>query len=194
MPKCVIKDCKNFTRHNNTKEIYCPMHLARIKRHGYPDLKKDAYQSLEKLPHLVVDDFVRENWKKMLDKEIAKELRKIGFKGANQWTVRYRRRKLGIKKYLYGEVKKYKAWIRAQALKKYGDKCELCGYGFSLDTHHIIPKNKGGLHEIDNLMVLCPNCHALITRKHFILKSRRNIPRIRKKVIELLKSFYPNFG
>jgi len=188
MPKCAIKGCKKFTRHKNTKEIYCPMHLARIKRHGYPELKKDAYQSLEKLPHPIVDDFIRKSCQKMIDKEIAKELRKIGIKGANQWTVRYRRRKLGIKKYLYGEIKKHKAWVHAQAIKKYGNKCELCGYTLAVDTHHIIPKNKGGPHEVDNLMVLCPNCHALISRKILILKNRKDIPKIRKKLIKLLKS------
>ncbi|MDP3014967.1 MAG: HNH endonuclease [bacterium] len=194
MPECKIKGCNKFTLYKNTKQIYCPMHLARIRRHGYPELKKDAYQSLEKLPHAVVDDFINKNFHKMIDKEIAKELRKMGFKRANQWTVRYRRRKLGIKKYLYGEIKKHKAWIRAQAIKKYGDKCEFCGYELSLDTHHIVPKNKGGLHEIDNLMLVCPNCHALITRKKFTLNSRNDISKIRKKILKMLQSFYSNFG
>jgi len=194
MPKCIIKGCNKHTRYKNTTEIYCLMHRARIKRHGYPERKKDAYQSLEKLSHTIVDNFIRDNYKKMTDKEIVKELRKIGVKGAIWWTVRYRRRKLGIKKYLYGEIKKHKAWIRIQAIKKYGNKCELCGYSLTIDAHHIIPKNKGGLHEIDNLMVLCPNCHALITRRYFTLKNRKNIPKIRRKIIKLLKPFYSNFG
>lgn len=194
MSKCAIKECKKFTRYKNTKEVYCPMHSARIKRHGYPELKKDAYQSLEKLPHSVVDNFIRKNSQRMIDKEIAKKLRKIGFKDANQWTVRYRRRKLKLRKYLSGEILKHKVWIRAQAIKKYGNKCELCGYSLALDTHHIIPKYKGGPHEINNLMVLCLNCHALITRKHFTLKSRKDIPKVKKKVIKLLKSFYSYFG
>ena len=124
----------------------------------------------------------------MIDKEIAKKLRKMGFKEANQWTIRYRRRKLGVKKYLYGEILKHKAWIRTQAIKKYGSKCELCGYNLSVDVHHIIPKNKGGPYEIENLMVICPNCHALITRKYLILKSRKNIAKIRKKLFKLLKN------
>ena len=34
------------------------MHLARVRRHGYPELKKDAYQTLERLPHKIVDDFI----------------------------------------------------------------------------------------------------------------------------------------
>lgn len=194
MPKCVIKSCKKFSQYKNTKNPYCSMHLARIRRHGYPELKKDAYQSLERLPHQIVDDFILKNCKTMIDQEIAKVLRKKGYKGADIWTVKYRRRKLGIKKYLYGEVKKHKAWIRAQAIKKYGNKCELCGYGAAIDTHHIIPKKMGGSHEINNLIVLCPNCHALITRRYFILKNRKDIPKIQEKAVKLLKSFYPNFG
>ncbi len=62
----------------------------------------------------------------------------------------------------------------------------------AVDTHHIIPKHDGGPHEIDNLMVICPNCHALITRKILTLKNRQEIPKIRKKVLKLVKSFYPD--
>ena len=67
MPKCVFKSCNNFTRYQNTKQIYCPKHLARIKRHGYPELKKDAYRTLEKLPHEKVDNFIRKNCQKIID-------------------------------------------------------------------------------------------------------------------------------
>ena len=193
MRKCIVRGCKKLTRYKNTKETYCPMHLSRVKRHGHPGLQ-EGFHKLEKLPHLIVDNFILKNCKGLIDDEIVKELRKKGIKEATQWTVRYRRRKLGIKKYLYGEIKKHKAWIRMQAIKKYGDKCELCGYKLSVDTHHILPKNKGGLHEIDNLMVLCPNCHALITRRYLRLKSRKDIPNIRKKFIKLQKSPYPYFG
>lgn len=187
MPICKIKGCKKSTRYKNTKEIYCSMHLARIKRHGYPELKKDPL-SLEKLPHPFVDDFIRKNCKKLFDEQIATKLRKKGFKGATPWTIKYRRRKLGIKKYLYGKIKKHKAWIRAQAIKKYGNKCEVCGFKLVIDTHHILSKNKGGSHTINNLIILCPNCHALVTRRYLILKSRRDITSLRRKFTELLKS------
>lgn len=170
------------------------MHLARIRRHGYPELKKDAYRSLEKLPHSFIDRYIRKNCQRMTDKAIVQKLLKHGFKEANFWTVRYRRRKLGVKKYLSGEVKKHKAWIRTQAIKCYGTNCEICGYGITIDTHHIIPKHQGGPHEIDNLMVICPNCHALITRRLLSLHSREDIKKVRIKVIRMLKKFYPNFG
>lgn len=193
MPKCIVRGCKKFTRHKITKETYCTMHLARIKRHGHPGLQKN-FHKLEKLPHPVVDDFIRKNCKRLIDKKIAKELIKKGFKKATPWIVRYRRRKLGIKKYLYGEIKKHKTWIRTQAIKKYGNKCELCGFSLIVETHHLLPKKKGGLHEIDNLIVLCPNCHALITKGYLGLKSRKDIRNIRRKVIKLHKTAYPYFG
>ncbi|MFH0839903.1 MAG: HNH endonuclease [Candidatus Omnitrophota bacterium] len=181
MLKCKINGCKKYTRYKNTKEVYCSMHRARIKRHGYPELKTGAH-ALEKLPHPFIDDFIRANCEKLIDEQIAAILKKKGFKEATVWTVKYRRRKLGIKKYLYGEVKKHKVWIRAQAIKKYGNKCELCGFKLVIDTHHILPKHKGGSHSIDNLIVICPNCHALITRKYLVLKNRSDIPALQKKI------------
>ena len=164
------------------------MHLARIKRHGYPELKRNAYQSLEKMPHKFVDNFILKNCRKMFDEEIANKLKQKGIKGVSIWNVKYRRRKLGIKKYLYGEIQKHKAWVRNQAIKKYGGKCELCGYKLSLDVHHITPKGQGGNHKVDNLMVVCPNCHALITRKILQLDSRKDIKKMSRKIVELLKN------
>lgn len=183
MPKCKIRGCKKNTQYKNTNKIYCLMHLARIKRHGHPGLQT-GFHKLEKLPHPIVDNFIRDNCKKLIDKEIVKELKKRGIKKANQWLIRYRRRKLGIKKYLYGEIKKHRAWIRMQAIKKYGAKCELCGYELVVESHHILPRKRGGLHEINNLMVLCPNCHALITRRYLNLKSRKDIPALQIKLFK----------
>ncbi|EKD46447.1 MAG: hypothetical protein ACD_67C00232G0002 [uncultured bacterium] len=185
MPKCKVAGCTNMTRHINTKNEYCLMHTARIKRNGNTELKT-GFHALEKIPHEIVDDFIIRNHHNMIDKEIATCLVDMGFKEANQWIVRYRRRSLGVKKYLYGEIKKHKAWVRSQAIKKYGSKCELCTYSLSVDTHHIKPKFEGGLHETSNLMILCPNCHALITRKVFILNTRRDIPKIQSRLKELL--------
>jgi len=163
------------------------MHLARIKRHGHSSLQT-GFHKLEKLPHPIVDDFIRENCKRLIDIEISDKLKKKGFKNATPSIVRYRRRKLGIKKYLYGEIKKHRVWIRMQAIKKYGAKCELCEYRLAIDSHHILSKKMGGLHEIDNLMILCPNCHALITRRYLNLKGRQDIPTIRRRLNKLLKS------
>lgn len=191
MPKCKIKGCENLTQYKNSKHKYCIMHLARIRRHGYPELKKEKGEhGLEKLPHKIVDNFILKNYKIMFDKEIVEKLKMMGFKKISTWNVRYRRRKLGIKKYLYGEIKKHKAWVRAQAVRKYGNECELCSYSMAIDTHHIIPKYQGGPHEIENLMVICPNCHALITRKIIKINSREEIAKIGNFIKEKVKDFY----
>ncbi|MBU4149316.1 MAG: HNH endonuclease [Candidatus Omnitrophica bacterium] len=70
----------------------------------------------------------------------------------------------------------------------------MCGFNLIVESHHILPKNRGGLYEINNLMVLCPNCHALITRKYLGLKSRKDIPNLRRKLAKLHKPSYPYFG
>lgn len=194
MPKCRIKGCNNPTRYRKSSNPYCIMHYGRLQRNGHFGLKKGAFQILEKMPHKFVDSFIRKNCNKMIDKDIVDKLIKHRITGVNVWNVRYRRRKLGIKKYLYGKIQKHKAWIRAQAIKKYGNMCELCGYILTVDTHHIVPKHDGGPHEINNLMVICPNCHALITRKILIIKDRKSIPNVRRKILSHLKSFYPNLG
>lgn len=191
MPKCKIRECLKLAPYRQTKNPYCHMHMARFRRHGYFE-KKTGSHGLEKLPH-EVDAFILENCKDKEDEELTGSLLKMGYQGATIWTVKYRRRKLGIKKYEYGEIKKHKAWIRAQAIKQYGKQCELCSYSKTIDTHHIIPKFAGGSHSIGNLIVICPNCHALITRGFLILRDRKDIPRVRQKIIKSLKRFYKDF-
>lgn len=193
MTKCRIKNCTNPTRYKISKNPYCIMHWGRLQRNGHFGLKRGAYRILEKMPHKFVDPFIRRNCNKMIDKDIVEKLIKRGIIGVNVWNVRYRRRKLGVKKYLYGEVLKHRVWIRTQAIKKYGNECELCSYNMAVDTHHIIPRHQGGPHEVENLMVICPNCHSLITRKHLVINSRKDISRIRKNLIKSIKSFYTIF-
>lgn len=48
-----------------------------------------------------------------------------------------------------------------------GHKCTICGAPW-IELHHILPLEKGGKTEYENLIVLCPNCH---TRVH-----KENIP------------------
>jgi hypothetical protein len=187
MPVCKELNCIKLTRNEKTTVGYCTMHLARLRRNGHLGLKENPWSSLEKLPHAIVDDFIKKNWEIMKDDELVKELREMGVGTANNWTVKYRRIHLGLKKYLHGDILKHKAWVRLQAIKRYGDSCELCDYSLTVDTHHIIPRYRGGPHEIENLMVLCPNCHALITRKKILIDKRSEIAKTKeviKKMIE----------
>lgn len=53
------------------------------------------------------------------------------------------------------------SWAKA-AVRLYGNRCERCGWDKArCDVHHRHLKSKGGLHTLDNAVVLCPNCHRI---------------------------------
>src|SRR3989338_3570125 len=189
-PSCEAPDCRKHRTYRNTAQPYCEMHKARFRRHGHFGLRDKSFHKLEKLPH-TVDAFIQQHAHQMIDEQIAQELRKQGFANVTAWNVKYRRRKLRIRKYASGEEKKHKAWIRRQALRKHGKRCELCGYHLFIETHHIVRKHQGGPNEVDNLMVVCSNCHILLTRGYVKLFSRAGISRLREHLRPLLRSPYP---
>ena len=48
-------------------------------------------------------------------------------------------------------------------LKRAKQKCAICGWDESTcDVHHIVEKKNGGTDNIDNLIIVCPNCHRVI--------------------------------
>ena len=48
-------------------------------------------------------------------------------------------------------------------LNKHGNRCQSCGIeNVPLDVAHIVRIAKGGRHELDNLALLCRNCHHLL--------------------------------
>lgn len=48
-------------------------------------------------------------------------------------------------------------------LRRANVKCSICGWNESTcDIHHIIHKKDGGSDNMDNLIVVCPNCHRII--------------------------------
>ncbi len=191
--KCKIRGCKKNSIYKETVNPYCHMHKARIMRNGYSETKKERGEhACEKIPH-EVDSFILRKALHMTDLEISLELAKMGHSGITRYNVGYRRRKLGRRKYSRGEIKKHRAWIRTQALEKYGSSCELCTYDQIVDTHHIHARKDGGLHTVENLMVICPNCHGLITRRKIEIPSRTDIPEARKMIIGIIKSFYSIF-
>jgi hypothetical protein len=64
--------------------------------------------------------------------------------------------------------------IRKQVLKRDNYTCQRRGKleakcDRSLDVHHIIPYNKGGLDTLDNLSTLCPRCHPAEESKSRVL-------------------------
>jgi len=60
----------------------------------------------------------------------------------------------------YHEYIKSDTWKRTckAKLKSVGYKCEMCGSAMNLNVHHITYKNLGH-EELDDLLVVCKNCH-----------------------------------
>lgn len=50
--------------------------------------------------------------------------------------------------------------LRKEVYEKYNSECAHCKSTEKLHIHHIKEYAKGGLSELDNLMLLCANCHA----------------------------------
>jgi predicted HNH restriction endonuclease len=51
---------------------------------------------------------------------------------------------------------------RAKVIK--GCECAICGLTYApvLQVHHVLPLSDGGNNNIDNLVVLCSNCHKAV--------------------------------
>ena len=57
-------------------------------------------------------------------------------------------------------------WRRSRAAKiRAGYRCEDCGKAGRLQTHHKVPKWKGGDDSPGNLIVLCGRCHLAAHRR-----------------------------
>jgi hypothetical protein len=56
---------------------------------------------------------------------------------------------------------KPETWKKALR-KRFSGACMRCGWDLApCDTHHILPKRKGGKQTLENGIILCPNCHRL---------------------------------
>ena len=72
------------------------------------------------------------------------------------------KRNLALWDYRLLEVDPVPDDLRYQALKASGGRCALCGITKDerpLDVDHIIPRSRGGKHELANLQVLCAKCN-----------------------------------
>lgn len=60
--------------------------------------------------------------------------------------------------------------------RTFGDKCMECGWDkAACDGHHIIPSSQGGLNTIENIVILCPNCHRLAHRNILTVERLKEI-------------------
>lgn len=53
--------------------------------------------------------------------------------------------------------------LKIELIEKY-DCCQICKFDFKpiLQIHHITPISNGGKNDVENLLVVCPNCHKII--------------------------------
>lgn len=54
--------------------------------------------------------------------------------------------------------------IKPEIVKVFNDRCFVCGFDCTpvLAIHHIEHLSSGGDNQPDNLIPLCPNCHAMV--------------------------------
>lgn len=54
--------------------------------------------------------------------------------------------------------------------EKYGGKCFVCKFDEIVEVHHIVPRALGGKNNPENLILLCPNHHAMADRGMLSIK------------------------
>ena len=100
--------------------------------------------------------------------ETIKKMSKKRIKPGKEWNYNYRH----DVKYEGKDRSKIIEWCRMnngitdEIAKIWFKSCSVCGWDkMKCDLHHKIPKRLGGKTTIENLTVLCPNCHRLEHRK-----------------------------
>lgn len=117
--------------------------------------------------------YIRENWRSMTDKQIAKKL------GVTEVVIKYYRMNYNLWKNRKGTAK---STYRKEALKLYGKKCEVCGIEIC-EWHHIKPKSISP----EDWCILCSLCHEVITRKIVTIKNREEL---KTKLLPYMKQIY----
>jgi predicted restriction endonuclease len=58
----------------------------------------------------------------------------------------------------------YTSTARQVVFRVFPRKCMICGWDVIVNVHHIKPRRDGGANDLDNLVILCPNHHAMADR------------------------------
>lgn len=93
-----------------------------------------------------------------------------GQPGSINALATYRGNRLGVtpwnkgKSYVFTKRAVYanqSSWMRALR-RVFGDRCMRCGWAEApCDAHHIVERASGGIHTLENGVIICPNCHRL---------------------------------
>lgn len=121
--------------------------------------------------------FIRTSWRKMTDKQIAEKL------GVTEVVIKYYRMNYNLWKNRKGTAR---STFRREALKLYGEKCEICKIEIC-EWHHIVPKST----QPEDWCILCSLCHAAITRKLVVVNNRQELNTVLKP---FMKQVYSNLS
>jgi len=95
--------------------------------------------------------------------------------------------RLSVKQELHREYLKSSVWkkIRLAALKHYGAICSKCGE-FGSDVHHKTYQRWGGNEKMEDLEILCRDCHVVL---HKVERASRPSKKKRRKSIHVTALF-----
>jgi len=114
-------------------------------------LKKAGIRPNTKQLFLNEKNYIKQNWRKMTDKEISNKL------GLSIDIIKYYRMNYNLWKNRKGTSKQKH---KSDGMRLYGRNCEICNISIT-ELHHIVPKSK----DIKDWAILCPLCHSIITRQ-----------------------------
>lgn len=98
---------------------------------------------------------------KVNKKTVIKALRQAGLSSRQK----YAQAKPLDHEYLFTKRGRDSGALFHAARKFYGKNCMVCGWDKApCDVRHIVPRAKGGLNSIPNVIVLCPNDHRMADR------------------------------
>jgi 5-methylcytosine-specific restriction endonuclease McrA len=76
-------------------------------------------------------------------------------------SIKEKRRKLRHKKRTRRQYQKLRPTLKRQLENKFGSKCAYCESTEKLEIDHITPVFRKGDNDINNLQILCRNCHLI---------------------------------
>lgn len=82
---------------------------------------------------------------------------------------------------------------KTKILKLWNQACSICGNNDFLEFHHIVPKEKGGTDDYDNIILLCACCHAGIHKRAYNPQKYRQATSIDyESAIPILEAYFAN--
>lgn len=116
--------------------------------------------------------YIRKNWRKMTDQEIAKQLQ------ISVEVIKYYRMNYNLWKNRKGTSKQK---LKADGMRMYGKNCEVCNIPIT-ELHHIKPRSTN----VTDWSILCPTCHAVVTRRLITIYTREELQTKLKPFIKRL--------